>query len=172
MKSITRPAASGIASGVYIAAVNTPQETVRVAEEIFLRSSRRLATALVLGHSAVAALLLYLDIATGWKVAAIVLVCASLIYELRVALRLGANAVIGLRISADDVFSIKPRGGDWRQCEVLGSTYVTAILTVVNLRVAGERRVRSVVILPDGIDADAFRRLRAWLRWRSQAEPA
>lgn len=136
--------------------------------EFTIGSSRRLAAILTIGHAAVAALLLFLDFAALWKVAALALLFASLCFELRAALRLGANAVTMMRISADNIFSVKSRAGEWRECEVLGSTYVTAFLTVVNLRPAGKRRVRSIVILADSMTADDFRRLRVWLRWRPQ----
>ena len=66
----------------------------------------------------------------------------------------------------------RARGGEWQPCEILDSTYVTAFLTVVNLRVAQGRRIRSVVILPDCMAADDYRRLRVWLRWRPQADAA
>jgi toxin CptA len=79
--------------------------------------------------------------------------------------------VIALRISSDNAFSVQTRRGEWRECEVLGSTYVTAFLTVLNFRVSGARRVRSVVLMSDSMAADDFRRLRVWLRWRPQTKP-
>ncbi len=133
-----------------------------------LAPSRRLAVILVAGHAAVAVLLLLLDVAIGWKAAALALVSASLWFELRVILHISARAVTALQIAADGRFSIRLRSGTWRVCEVLGSTTVTAPLTVLNLRPEGARRIRSVVILADSMAADDFRRLRTWLRWRTQ----
>jgi toxin CptA len=153
--------------------MNAHRERVAVcAGELPLTPSRRLAAILLAGHAAVAVLLVLLDMAAVWKAAALALVCASLVLELRVALHAGARAVTALQIAVDDGFSIRTRGGGWQACEVLGSTYVTAWLTVLNLRVGGARRIRSVVILADSMAADDFRRLRTWLRWRAQGADA
>lgn len=142
------------------------------AGEFPLAPSWRLAAILVLGHGGVAAIVLWLEISFAWRIALIALLIVSLIHELRTtALRLGANAVNTLRIAADNTFSVQTRRGDWRTCEVLGSTYVTAFLTVLNLRLAGQRRMRSVVLMSDSMAADDFRRLRVWLRWRPPVKP-
>jgi toxin CptA len=142
------------------------------AGEYRIARSLQLAAILAAGHCGVAALILLLDIAPAWQAAIVALLVASLVYELRMtALRLGANAVIALRISSDNAFSVQRRRGEWRECEVLGSTYVTAFLTVLNFRVSGARRVRSVVLMSDSMAADDFRRLRVWLRWRPQTKP-
>jgi len=54
---------------------------------------------------------------------------------------------------------------------VRGDTYVLWFLTVLNLgRSDGGRRI-SLLILPDGIDTDDFRRLRVWLRWKADKTP-
>jgi toxin CptA len=39
-------------------------------------------------------------------------------------------------------------------------------LTIINLTVAGARLRRSLVVAPDSLRTDEFRRLRVWLRWR------
>jgi toxin CptA len=54
----------------------------------------------------------------------------------------------------------------------LGSSFVAPYLTVLELKPLGAGglwqrfRTRSVVILPDGIDAEEFRQLRVLLRWK------
>ncbi len=145
-------------------------EPLNPAGEYVLGPSRYLAAILLAGHVSVAAVLLVVDLSLLWKSAALVFLLVSLAYELRMAWRVGANAVTGFRVSIDGTPGIFTRRDGWRDCEVLGSTYVTAFLTVVNLRASGGRRIRSVVILPDCMVADDYRRLRVWLRWRPQAE--
>ncbi len=131
-----------------------------------------LAVILAMGHIGVAALVLFVEIAPVWRVAALVLLLASWIYEVRVAALLrAADAVIALKIAPDNTLSLRLRSGEWHDCEVLGSTCVTAGLTVLNLRQAGRRRLRSVVLLPDSMPADDYRRLRVWLRWRPSLKP-
>jgi toxin CptA len=133
--------------------------------------SRRLAAILAIGHCAVAALVFMLDFSPAWRAAILAALIASLVFELRTtALRLSRNSVIAIRISADNVLSAKTRVGEWRDCEVLGSTYVTAALTVLMLKTGAERGTRSVVLMPDSMTADDFRRLRMWLRWRPETK--
>ena len=129
-----------------------------------------LAAILLLSHFSIAGLLLYLGLGPIWTVAALVLLLCSLVYETRIALRAGNGAVVVLRIASDNRLSIGLRDGRWHEGEVLGSTTVTAFLTVINLRVIGERRMRSVVILPDCMAPEDYRRLRVWLRWRPQID--
>lgn len=53
---------------------------------------------------------------------------------------------------------------------LLPSTYVSARIVVINLRLENKAwycRHRAIVLLPDNIDAESFRRLRIRLRWYS-----
>lgn len=131
-----------------------------------LRGSYYLAGILCLGHCSVAALLWWLDLAPVLRASAWLILLGSLFYELRLALRLGGNAVTALRIETDGVLRLHTARRGWVAGELLGSSYVTSFLSVINLRVADERRMRSVVLLPDSIGRDEYRRLRVWLRWR------
>jgi len=128
--------------------------------------SRYLAAILLVGHLSIVALVLYPDLSAAWKTAALVMLLCSLLFELRMALRLGGRAVVKLRISASETLQFAMRDGQWHEGKVLGSTTVTSFLTVINLRVVTHSRIRSIVILPDSMDADDYRRLRVWLRWR------
>jgi toxin CptA len=49
----------------------------------------------------------------------------------------------------------------------LRDSLVTPYLTVLNVLPQGARFSRSVVILPDSLDAESFRQLRVWLKWGS-----
>lgn len=48
---------------------------------------------------------------------------------------------------------------------VLPSSFVTAYLTVLNLKTGTSRWRRNLLLTPDRVDAEAFRQLRVWLRW-------
>ena len=65
--------------------------------------SSYLAAILLVGHMSAAALLWWLDFSLLWKTVAWGLLLASLIHEERMAWRLGANAVLALRIERDGV---------------------------------------------------------------------
>ena len=79
------------------------------------------------------------------------------------------DAVVAIEISSDDVLSIQTRRGGWIECEVLGNTYVMPFLSILNLKQIDGGAIRRCAILPDGIDAEDFRKLRVWLRWKRTA---
>ncbi len=58
------------------------------------------------------------------------------------------------------------RNGRAIECAVLGISYVSAYLTVLILRPVRHWTLRSIVIVPDSVDAEEFRRLRIMLRWK------
>lgn len=86
----------------------------------------------------------------------------------RHALRFGADAVTALRLSETGIECLT-RSGTWRAGEVLASGLVSPMLTVFRWRQQDDRaRPSTVVVLPDALDDDAFRRLRVYLRWKRQ----
>lgn len=92
---------------------------------------------------------------------------ASLVFHgARDAWRLLGRSAVALRLRSDCKCEIGNRLGGWQEARLLGSSFVSPYLTVLNLRPEGRRFARHVVILPDAVDADAFRRLRVLLRWK------
>jgi toxin CptA len=87
----------------------------------------------------------------------------------RALLRL-ATAIVALEITAAGQISFLTRRGTWHACELLGTSYVSPRLTILNLRARGCRLARHVVLVPDSVDAQDFRRLRIWLRWAPRPE--
>lgn len=139
---------------------------------ISLRSSRILAATLVLAHGAAIAMVVLAGMAPWLEAIAIAALAASLVFNVRQsALLHAADAVIGLEIASDDKFSIQTRRGGWIECEVLGSTYVTSFLTILNLKRTDSGRITRAVILPDSLDTEDFRKLRVWLRWKRDPQP-
>lgn len=101
------------------------------------------------------------------KLIAVTALVINLGFEMwRNALMRDADAVVAIGIAADNALSIQTRRGDWVDCTVRGDTYVASFLVVLNLRRLDNERRKSVVILPDAIDAEDFRKLRVWLRWK------
>lgn len=99
-------------------------------------------------------------------------IAASLVFLLaRDALLRTGRAIVALEIHDDGTISYKTRRGEWVECDLLGSTYVSAPLTIVQLRPRGRRGRRHVVLVPDNVDARDFRRLRIWLRWKQDEAP-
>ena len=135
--------------------------------KISLRPSRFLAAILIFAHAGAIALALLVDIPLWLKVVAVtLLIIQCLLLACRQALLLGPNSALALEVSSDHQFSMQTRASGWSDYDVLGTTYVTPYLTVLNLRGHGERGARHVTLLPDSLHAEDFRKLRVWLRWK------
>ncbi len=79
-------------------------------------------------------------------------------------LRNSRHAVLSLKITRDGL-QVETRSGGWLRAEILGSSFVTPWLTVLNLRFPHCRLPVNVVLLPDMLGPDDFRRVRVWLKW-------
>lgn len=140
--------------------------------EITLRPSRILTAILVLAHGAAIAMVVLAGMPLWLESIAIAALAASLVFDVRqTALLRAPDAVIALEITPDDKFSIQTRRGGWIECEVLGSTYVISFLTILNLKGIESGRNKRAVILTDSLDAEDFRKLRVWLRWKREPQP-
>ena len=107
-----------------------------------------------------------------WAVAMLATaLCASLVFHLRRdALRLSADAVIEVTLRDHGRCELLTRDGTGLEGTVAGSSFVSALFTVINVRLDGRRRLRSVVVMPDCAAAEERRRLRVWLRYRAHPE--
>ena len=151
--------------------VTAPQQPIVHLLRIGLRSSRLLAAILALAHGAAIAAVSVLDIPFAVKaVAAAGLAVNWLILVRKQAWLQTPDAATAIEISSDNMLSVQTRDGAWSECEVLGTTYVTPYLTVLNLRPADGRAVRRIVILPDSAHPEDFRKLRVWLRWKESTQ--
>jgi toxin CptA len=74
--------------------------------------------------------------------------------------------VVELELREDCSVSARSRAGRWTGYQVSGASFVSPLLTVLDLHADARWRGRSVLITQDSLDADSFRRLRVWLRWR------
>ena len=134
---------------------------------IHRKPSYRLATILSLAHLIAASLLWPLVLPLGIRAIVVVALVISLIYYLRQDVLLTANnAVVAFELSDEMQCMLTTRSGKSMACSILSSTFVAPYLMVLDLKPAGKFFTRSVVILPDGIDAEEFRQLRVWLRWK------
>jgi len=134
---------------------------------VHLKPSLRLTVILSLAHLAAASLLWPLALPFAVKVVSVPILVISLTYYLRKDALLNANdAVVVFELSDEMQCTLTPRSGETIVCSILGSTFVAPYLIVLNLKPAGKSFMRSVVILADGIDAEEFRQLRVWLRWK------
>jgi toxin CptA len=102
-----------------------------------------------------------------------VILCTHLVFCIRRhALLLGSDAVIAIDTGSGNVLSAETRSGEWREYEILGGTYVMPFLTILQLRHTESGAVRRIVLLPDSLPTEDFRRLRVRLRWQEHARNA
>lgn len=139
---------------------------------IALRPSRRLALAFAAAHLAAAGAV----VATGlplWLTLAIgsALLGHGTITVARAALLRGRRAVVAFEAGRAETLPFRTRDGVWHEGRLLGSSYVAPYLTVLNISETGKWRVFHVLIVPDAVDAEDFRRLRVWLRWGGLKTP-
>jgi toxin CptA len=87
------------------------------------------------------------------------------------ALLLRPSSIVRIEVTASGEMRCMLRSGEMFAATVLSSSTVMPWLTVLNLKLPGKRLARHVILLPDALDANEFRRLRVWLRWGSQALP-
>jgi toxin CptA len=133
-----------------------------------IRPSNRLRLAMAALHALAAGAVSLADLA-GWLILATLVALAG-----HLAWALGRVRPAALRCQADGSLHVLA-GGDWLAAELLPDTAVLAWLVVLRYRMVGGAGRHAVVVLPDSLETDAFRRLRVWLRWRArlagQVEP-
>jgi len=139
-----------------------------MAERLSLRlGSSRILAALLGGAHVGAAAALWLAVPVVYALACSVALSVHLAWAVRRhALRTDARALIELDVLDDGSVSVCTRAGLRRTCRVGRSSFVSPLLAVLNLRPEGGRWTRHLLIAADSVDADGFRRLRVWLRWR------
>jgi toxin CptA len=142
-------------------------------QRIEIKPSLRLTVALCLAHTGAAGAIWVAALPLWLRCGLIVAIAAGLGWSLfaRAALR-SAESMVALEITATGRISFQTRRGAWHACELLGTSYVSARLTILNLQPAGRRLVRHIVLVPDNVDARDFKRLRTWLRWAPRPESA
>ncbi len=133
--------------------------------EIRLRPSRRLLAALAIAHLGSLAIALAMPLAAWAKVGLALAILASMAHAIRhQALLRGHNAVVVLKPTHGNL-EVETRNGVRFATIVQGSSFVTPWLTVLNLKSDEQQRAIHVVLLPDMLTIDEFRRLRVWLKW-------
>ena len=82
-----------------------------------------------------------------------------------VALRRGAHAVRGFELRGDLTIVVASGDGTARAGRVHRDSYVGAALSTIVWRPYGRWRMRTILVLPDMLPRDDFRRLRVLLRY-------
>lgn len=121
--------------------------------------------ALVASHGVALAVLVPLALPLWARILLALLVIISLLYHVcHDAWLLALSSNKSLLLDGDMV-QLVARNGDQVTARVLADSLVTPYITVLNVLPQGSRLARSVIILPDSLDAESFRQLRVWLSW-------
>lgn len=78
-----------------------------------------------------------------------------------------ARAVVGVGTDTSRAIDVRFADGRFAMGTVVDGSFVAPWLTVIHWRPAGSRWTRTILLLPDMVEANAFRRLRVLLRWCS-----
>jgi toxin CptA len=133
---------------------------------VALIPSSSLAVVLAIAHAAAGATLVPLDLPIWTKAALAIAVAASFVHALlRHALLRSPRSLHAIELGEEHEAAVQTRDGNWHEAQVLGTTYVSPLLTVINLRVRGCMLARHMLIVSDNADPDLYRQLRVWLRW-------
>jgi toxin CptA len=116
---------------------------------------------------------LALAIASVWLAAiplwvALIATLLCLVHALRVlpvqVLLNRPSAFTGLRHDGAG-WHLRSRSGEWQPVQLRPDSLALPLAVIVRFRLAGERRVRGLCILPDALDAATHRRLRVRLKF-------
>jgi toxin CptA len=140
---------------------------------VLVTPSLLIAVAVGAVHLSAAVLLWILPLPVVAQAPITLAIAMSLVYFMaRDAVLHAPQSIISIELGEGGKIACQTRSGVWLDCELLGSSYVSPQLTVINLRPCGWRRSRSVILVPDNVDARDFRRLRMWLRWKGGGSPS
>lgn len=135
-----------------------------------LRPSRSLALYLLILCATAILVMWQLPLPTPVLLASTLLILCWGGYFLALAanLRMGRSCV-AFRLEEQEGIVLVLRDGRHLPCKVASDSLVTPYLVILNVE-SGERRGRRhLLILPDAIGGESFRRLRVALRWSNQA---
>ncbi len=140
---------------------------------VTLRASRCAGVALGTLATGTAAVVLALPLSLAYQAGLLLALVAWTAWQFqRVALRVGTGAITEIRVVANRLIAVRYGAGTLVAGHVRTSSYVGPHLTTIVWRPDGARWSRSVMILPDMLPEDDFRRLRVLLRYgRSEDAP-
>lgn len=117
------------------------------------------------GVGAVVLMLAYLP----WQLAAVLgtlVAWRAGVNARRHALRSGSDAIMALRLTETGI-ECQTHAGAWCAGDLVAGGFVSPMLTVFRWRQHESRgRPLTIVVLPDALEGDAFRRLRLYLLWK------
>jgi toxin CptA len=134
-------------------------------QQFEIKPSRSLATIFALAHGAALAALIPLAFPAWAKAALALVILFSLWHHLRRDTLLSEPSSCTALVLEKGAVALTLRDGKSLAGTVSRDSVVTPLLTLLNIKTGRGLLSRSVIILPDSMDAESFRRLRVWLKW-------
>ncbi len=135
-----------------------------------LKPSITLTVILCIAHLATIGLWWQLSIPADFKLIGTLLFLVSLVLYCRHhALLASPKSIVTFELNDAMECTLEAKNGERITCEILGSTFVSPYLVVLNLKPLNNCSSRSIIILADTIDMNVFRQLRILLRWKWKA---
>lgn len=129
------------------------------------KSSVYFTIVLVAAHCVAFTILIPLALPLWSKILLALLVLISMLYHLwHDAWLLALSSNKSLLLDGDMILLVT-RNGNQTPARILTDSLVTPFITVLNVLPQGSYLARSIIILPDSLDAESYRQLRVWLRW-------
>ena len=91
--------------------------------------------------------------------------CAALHALHAAALHRGQRGVRAVLVCRDGAIEVQNAAGEWRTGSLRAGSFVAPWLTIVRWRPHAARFDATIVLLPDMLPAEDFRRVRVLLRW-------
>jgi hypothetical protein len=134
--------------------------------DVTLGSSRRASLFLLAASGATLAILMATPM-PWWAPAVLGLAVVASAFDAhrRVGRRAGRGSVCRFRFESSGRIAASDARGGTREGQVQEGSFVAPWLTLLRWRPEGTRFDRTIVILPDAIAGEEFRRLRVLLRW-------
>lgn len=130
-----------------------------------IKPSHLLMLLIVCAHALVMGVLFFISLPTFALIMLLAVLAASMVYYiLRDAALRSDSACVALRLEDGQVVLIN-RKGEESSGNLRTSSVVTPHFVMLNIGLPDQRRGRSLLVLPDSMDADSFRRLRVMLRY-------
>jgi toxin CptA len=104
--------------------------------------------------------------AVAQAAASVALSCAAVRGARRHACREGHGAIAAFVVDLSGRIEVESADGTRLAGQVRDGSFVAPWLTIVRWRPDGARISRSILVAPDAVAEDSFRRLRVLLRWR------
>lgn len=98
------------------------------------------------------------DLPQEWRLAGLGVLCASLILHAQF------RADVRLRCDKDGNLAILGKAG-WRPVELMHATTGLRMFILIRYREPVAHRTNSLLILPESVSPQDYRRLQVWLRW-------